>query len=70
MLDGEKILSRLSVTGLSILLVGLLLGFGANKLCTLIFKEKADKWVLPCKLVGLALSIWAALILLDVIPWF
>ena len=70
MLDGEKILSRLSVTGLSILAVGLVLGFGARKVCGVLFRDKADQWIMPCKLLGLALSIWAALILLDIIPWF
>lgn len=70
MLDGKEILSRLSVTGISIMAVGLILGFGGHKLCALIFKDKGEKLTLPARLIGLALCIWAALILMDVIPWF
>lgn len=70
MLDGNAILSRLSVTGLTIMIVGLILGFGGAKVCALLFKEKGDKLVLPVRLIGLGLCVWATLILIDVIPWF
>ena len=43
MLNGEKILSRLSVPGVTLLVLGAVLGFQAEKLCRLVLKEKADK---------------------------
>ncbi len=64
----EKVAQRLSVPGLVLLTAGVALCFGAGKLCRLVGKEKGEKWVLPVKITGLALVIFAALILLDFIP--
>lgn len=70
MLNGEKILSRLSVPGVTLLVLGAVLGFQAEKLCRLVLKEKADKVALPMRLLGLLMALLGALILLDVFPNF
>ena len=68
---GEKVLSRLSVPGVALLVVGAALGFGAEKLAALVFRgdeEKARKAAVPLKLGGLLVALAGALILLDVFP--
>lgn len=68
MLDWNKVLSRLSVPGLTLLVVGALGCAQATKLCRLAFHEKGEKWIMPMKLLGLAMALVGALILLDIIP--
>ena len=67
---GEKILSRLSVPGVALLIIGAVLGFGAERAAALVFRDerKARKAVLPLKIGGLLMALVGALILLDVFP--
>ncbi len=67
-MDWQKVLSRLSVPGVTLLLVGVLLCVHALRLCRLVFGERGEKAILPVRLIGLALAIFGALILLDVFP--
>ncbi|MDD3336645.1 MAG: hypothetical protein PHI98_14225 [Eubacteriales bacterium] len=67
-MDWNKLFSRLSVPGLTLLVVGMIGCFQATKLCRLVFRERGERWIMPMKLVGLALAVLGALILLDVIP--
>ncbi|MDD3410632.1 MAG: hypothetical protein PHY12_07455 [Eubacteriales bacterium] len=64
----EKVASRLSVPGLALIVVGALLCAQAQRLCTLAFKEKGARLVLPAKIAGVALALLGALIMLDFIP--
>lgn len=68
MLDAQKILSRLSVPGVAALVVGALLGFFSKPLSAFLFKERAERFQMPVKWVGLALTVFGALVLLDFIP--
>lgn len=68
---GEKVLSRLSVPGVALLVIGAALCFGAEKLSGLVFRgdaEKARKATTPLKFGGLLVALAGALILLDVFP--
>lgn len=64
----DRIVERLSVPGLVILAVGVAMVTQAAKICRLVFKEKGEKAVMPAKIVGLALTVLAVVILLDFIP--
>lgn len=68
MLNWEKIWSRLSVPGITLLLVGVLTCTQAAKLCRLVWKDKGERAILPVKFAGLAAALLGALILLDLIP--
>jgi hypothetical protein len=67
-MDWKGIASRLSLPGLALLVMGAAIGYEAPMLCKLVWKEKGEKLVTPMKLVGLALALVGALILLDFIP--
>ena len=67
-MDWQKVLSRLSVPGLTLLLVGILLCLNSAKLCALALGDRAERAVTPLKLFGLVLAILGAAILLDLIP--
>ena len=67
-MNWDAIFSRLSVTGVSALLCGVLLCLYATKLVRFIFRDHGERLVLPVRLVGLALAVFGALILLDFIP--
>lgn len=67
-MDWQKVLSRLSVTGVTLLLAGAVLCVQAAKLCRLVLGDRGERAVLPVRLVGLALALAGALILLDVFP--
>ena len=64
----EQVMGRLSVPGLLLVPAGVVLVFQAAKLCRLLFKDNGDKAVGPVKLLGLALVVLGAVILLDWIP--
>ncbi len=64
----ENLMSKLSIPGLVLLTLGAVLIFQSEKLCRLVFKENADKVLLPMTILGLALALFGALILLDFIP--
>ena len=66
--DWNKVLSRLSVPGLTLLLVGGLLCMQATKLCRLVLKEKGERAILPLRILGLLIALLGAAILLDFIP--
>lgn len=67
-MNWDKVFSRLSVPGLTLLLFGLIASTQATKLCRLVFREKGEHAIMPLKIVGLAIAILGALILLDVFP--
>lgn len=67
-MDWNKVLSRLSVPGLTLLVVGVLSCAQATKLCRLIWKDQGERWIMPLKIFGLVLALLGALILLDVFP--
>ena len=67
-MNWEKIFSRLSVPGLTLLLFGAVACTQATKLCRLALGEKGERAVLPLKIAGLLIALLGALILLDVIP--
>lgn len=67
-LDWNKLLSRLSVPGLTLLVLGVCTCAQATKLCRLVWKDNGEKWIMPVKILGLVLTVLGALILLDVIP--
>lgn len=65
-MDWQKMLSRLSIPGLILLVAGVALSTQAARLCGLMGKtERCALWL---KLVGLALVLLGAVILLDFIP--
>ena len=67
-MDWDKALSRLSVPGLTLLVVGGVMCSQAARLCRLAFGERGDRAVLPLRLFGLGLALLGAVILLDFIP--
>lgn len=67
-MDWQKVLSRLSVPGITLLVVGAALCTQAVKLCRLLPNNKGERAVLPVRIIGLVLALLGALILLDVIP--
>ena len=67
-MNWDDIFSRLSVTGVTLLLCGVLLCLYATKLVRLVFRERGERLLLPLRLLGLALALLGALILLDFIP--
>lgn len=65
-MDWQKVLSRLSIPGLILLVTGVVMGSQAVRLCGLAgFRERAVLWL---RLIGLALALLGAAILLDFIP--
>lgn len=67
-MDWDQIFSRLSVTGVTLLVVGIALSLYATRLVRFIFRDHGDRLVLPVRLLGLAVAVFGALILLDFIP--
>ncbi len=67
-MNWDQIFSRLSVTGVTLLLCGVLLSLYATKLARFLFRERGEKLVLPIRLAGLGIAVLGALILLDFIP--
>ena len=67
-MDWNGVLERLSVPGLILLAAGAVLGYGARWLAPKLFAKGGDRAVVPMKVVGLALALLGALILLDIIP--
>ena len=67
-MNWDQIFSRLSVTGVTLMLAGLVLGLYATKLVRFVFRERGERLVLPVRLIGLALAVFGALVLLDFIP--
>ena len=67
-MDWDKVLSRLSVPGVTLLLAGVVLCVQAIRLCRLVPGGRGDRAVLPVRLAGLVLALAGALILLDVFP--
>lgn len=66
--DWEKVLSRLSVPGIALLLVGAVLCVQATRLCRFVLRDRGERAVLPVRIAGLVLALLGALILLDVFP--
>lgn len=66
--NGSQILERLSVPGLTLLAVGAALGYLAQPLCARLPQRWRGRAVLPARLIGLALALAGAVILLDFIP--
>ncbi len=64
----QEVLSRLSVPGLILLLLGAVLGYGAGGICRGLFGQGGERAVVPMKVAGLLLALAGALILLDIIP--
>jgi hypothetical protein len=64
----QGVASRLSVPGITLMVMGALLSFEAPKLCTLVSKKEGERAIAPMKVAGLLLAVLGALILLDVIP--
>ena len=67
-MDWQKVLSRLSVPGVTLLLAGVVVCVQATRLCRLVLGDRGERAVLPVRLAGLALALLGALILLDVFP--
>lgn len=67
-MNWDQIFSRLSVTGVTLLVAGLALSLYATRLVRFIFRDHGERLVLPVRLVGLALAVFGALTLLDFIP--
>ena len=67
-MDWDLIFSRLSVTGVTLLLCGVILSLYATRLVRFLFRDHGERLVLPVQLVGLAIAVFGALILLDLIP--
>ena len=67
-MNWDQIFSRLSVTGVTLMLAGIVLCLYATKLVRFIFRERGERLVLPVRLAGLAVAVFGALILLDFIP--
>lgn len=67
-MNWERVLARLSVPGLTLLVLGVLTCAQSAKLCRLALKEKGERAILPVKVAGLAMAILGAAILLDLIP--
>lgn len=66
--DWEKVLSRLSVPGITLLLAGVVLCAQATRLCRFVLRDRGERAVLPVKIVGLVMALLGAMILLDVFP--
>lgn len=67
-MNWDAIFSRLSVTGVTLLLGGALLSLYATKAARFLFRDAGERLVLPIRLVGLAIAVFGTLILLDFIP--
>ena len=67
-MDWQKVLSRLSVPGVTLLLAGVVVCVQATRICRLVLGDWGERAVLPVRLAGLALALLGALILLDVFP--
>lgn len=64
----QGVLSRLSVPGILLLIVGAALTLWAPKVAGLFSQKGGERAVTPLKVVGMALAVLGALILLDVFP--
>ncbi len=64
----QNVLSRLSIPGLCLMVLGAALGYGAKWLGGKVFKRGGERAVVPLKVAGLVLALAGALILLDIIP--
>ena len=62
-MDWEKVLSRLSVPGITLLLVGAVLCVQATRLCRFVLHDRGERAVLPVRIAGLVLALLGALIL-------
>ena len=67
-MNWDQIFSRLSVTGVTIMLVGIALGLYATRLVRLIFRERGERLILPLRIIGLLMAVLGTVILLDFIP--
>ena len=67
-MNWDAIFSRLSVTGVTLLLGGALLSLYATKAARFLFRDGGERLVLPIRLIGLAIAVFGTLILLDFIP--
>ena len=67
-MNWDQIFSRLSVTGITLLLCGSLLCLYAARLARFIFRDAGERLVLPIRLIGLGIAVFGTLILLDFIP--
>jgi hypothetical protein len=65
---GQGVLSRLSVPGLILLVLGAVVCLWAPKLSALLFPKGGERATLPLKVAGLVVAILGGLILLDVFP--
>ncbi len=64
----QGVLSRLSVPGVALLVIGAALCFAAPGLSRRLFKRGGERAVTPLKVAGLVTAIAGALILMDLIP--
>jgi len=64
----QGVLSRLSVPGVILVVVGAVLCFAAPGLSARLWKRGGERAVTPMKVAGLAMAVLGALILLDVFP--
>lgn len=67
-MNWELIWSRLSVPGITLLVLGSMMCVQAVKLCRLVFKEKGERAIMPMRVIGLIIALIGAAILLDFIP--
>ncbi len=67
-MDWDQILERLSITGITLLVLGIWISMQASTVCRLVLKEHSERFITPMKMAGLALAILGAIILLDFIP--
>lgn len=67
-MNWDQIFSRLSVTGVTLLLVGVVLCLYATRLVRFIFRDRGERLVLPMRLLGLVIAVFGAIVLLDFIP--
>lgn len=64
----QNVLSRLSIPGLCLMVLGAMLGYGAAWLSGKVFGQGGERAIVPMKVAGLLLALAGALILLDIIP--
>ncbi len=65
LLNGEKILSRLSPVGIVLMVVGAALCYMAKPLAKRVLKTESEKTVNILKFAGLGLVAMAALVIMD-----
>ena len=64
----DDVLTRLSIPGLALLVLGMVCTYLAPTLSRWLFKQNSSKAEMPIKLGGFVLAVLGALILLDFIP--